>query len=75
MSRLRVQRWHGVSPSQSRWRFLLVNSMPMEEGALHGFYTAIKPSPHLRGARSIPTTPTTTTASRGVFSFSKEGFC
>ena len=63
------------SPSQSRWRFLLANLMPMEEGALHRFYTPSEPSPHMRGARSIPTTPTETAALRGVFGFSGEGFC
>jgi hypothetical protein len=44
-------------------------------GALHGFYTPSEPSPHMRGARSIPTTPTETAALRGVFGFSGEGFC
>jgi hypothetical protein len=63
----------GRSPSQSRWRFLLANLMPMEEGALHRFYTPSEPSPHMRGARSIPTTPTETAASHGVFGFSREG--
>jgi hypothetical protein len=42
-------------------------------GALHRFYTPSEPSPHMRGARSIPTTPTETAASRGVFGFRREG--